>query len=51
MSVIFSEWSIRYFEDVVEFEDEFGDFVFVGLDFGQEAVDGHLLFGRDFKII
>jgi hypothetical protein len=36
---------------VVEFEDEFGYFVFVGLDFGQKAVDGHLLFGRDLKII
>jgi hypothetical protein len=49
--VIFSEWGKKYLEDVVEFEDEFGDFVFVGFDLGEEGVEGHLIWWEDLKII
>ncbi len=49
--VIFSEWIKMYFEDVVEFEDEFGDFVFVGFDLGEEGIKGHLIWWEDLKII
>ena len=48
---IFSEWIKMYLENVVELKDEFGDFVFVGFDLGQEGVEGHFIWWEDLKII